>query len=130
MNNGSSQIAVKPSFRGTRRNSRKCHHIDRERARASSRLLNMEIIITFSYLYIRLEKKNFINFANLMWKKFLLQELIFITKKIWNIFIFYRALQITTKLCKTQIILIKISFLPSINNSIYTNQRWKLAFPF
>lgn len=33
MNNGSSQIAVKPSIRGTRRNRRKCHHIDRARAR-------------------------------------------------------------------------------------------------
>lgn len=33
MNNGSSLIAVKPSFRGTRRNRRKCHHIDRARAR-------------------------------------------------------------------------------------------------
>lgn len=42
MNNGSSQIAVKPSFRGTRRNSRKCHHIDRARARFTDLLRERE----------------------------------------------------------------------------------------
>lgn len=42
MNNGSSQIAVKPSFRGTRQNRRKCHHIDRARARFTDLLRGRE----------------------------------------------------------------------------------------